>query len=271
MMQATSMNIHIEYQPDGLLFDEFCRVDVECFPQEPINYEAFTHIVKKDFWAAYDSTILIGYCYVVRRHNISWLSRMCVAGQYRHRGIASQMMQTVIDNAKQDGMPDIMLYVESENLSAIRLYERFGFRSIESAYQFMIVDPEQIHLKQTSKSITAVPICEYEESYWPQFPREWTNIAEMHKPPERYVLLFLDQSGRNWGYCRLTPQFPGCFPLVVEQPLDNLLPVLQELRRYLMPGKEALILTFSDDELAEACRELGLKMNYQLYKMYREG
>jgi hypothetical protein len=58
---------------------------------------------------------------------------------------------------------------------------------------------------------------------------------------------------------------------VIKRPLVNLLPVLQALRWYQLPGKEELMLTFSGDELAEACKQLGLKLNYQLYKMVRQG
>jgi GNAT superfamily N-acetyltransferase len=263
------MNLHIDYQPGNLTFAEFHLVDEECFPHEPIRPEAFPSLLAADFWAAYDGDRVIGYCYMVRRLDMSWLSRMCVSGEYRQRGIASRMMQAAIAQARQVGLPDMVLYVQSDNLPAIGLYERFGFKAVESAYQFVVIAPEQIYSRQPSGSITAVPVTELEPACWPQFPREWANIAEMHRPPEQVVLLFQDLSGKNLGYCRFRPGFPGCFPFVLAQPLVNLLPVLQQLRPYALAGKEALVLTFSDDQLAEACRALGLKMNYQLFKMFR--
>lgn len=263
------MNLHIDYQPGDLTFEAFHPVDAECFPHEPIRPEAFPNLLAADFWAAYDGGRVIGYCYMVRRPDMAWLSRMCVIAEYRQRGIASRMMQTAIDHAVQVGLPDMVLYVQSDNPPAIGLYGRFGFQVVESAYQFVVADPEQIFSRQSPNSIAAVPITALEPACWPQFPREWANIAEMHKPPEQVVLLFQDPSGRNRGYCRFRPGFPGCFPFVLAQPLVNLLPVLQQLRPYALPGKEAFVLTFSDDRLAEACQALGLKMNYQLYKMFR--
>lgn len=253
------MNIHIEYQPPQLTFDAFHRVDAACFPHEPIPPDDFRTFGKNDFWAAFDSTTLVGYCYVIRRPDMSWLSRLCVCSEYRQFGIATQMMRIVIDHARQIGLPDIVLY------------EKFGFHPVESAYQFVFVDPDQINSNRTSKSITAVPILDIEETSWPQFPREWTDMAAVHRPPNQYVFVFRDPSGKNMGYCRFSPQFPGCFPFTIEQPQEYLLPALRQLHRYALPGKESIILTFSDDELAEACRILSLKLNYQLYKMFRYG
>lgn len=265
------MNFRIEYRPSELSFDEFQHVDAECFPQDPLNFASFLSLREHDFWGAYDALRLVGYSYVVRKPNLSWLSRICVSQAYRHKGIASAMLQMVIDHARQIGLPDLLLYVQSDNLPASQLYERFCFAIIESAYQFRLVDLQQQFPGQKSQPITAVPILEVEKALWPAFPREWENLAEMHQPPQQVVLLFFDSSRENLGYCRLNPQFPGCFPFVVKQPLVNLKPVLQALHRYQLPGKEELILTFSDEELAQACKQMGMKLNYQLFKMFRQG
>jgi GNAT superfamily N-acetyltransferase len=265
------MIFKIEYQPGNLSFDEFQRVDAECFHLEPINQLTFANFSSQDFWAAYDSTRLVGYSYAVRKPDVSWLSRICVSETYRRKGIASSLLQMVIDHAGEIGLPDLLLYVQSDNLPAIQLYEQFRFQIIETAYQFKLVDRQNIFSIQRSELITAVPITEVEKSRWPEFLPEWMNITELHRPPEEYVLLFFNSSGENQGYCRLTPHFPGCFPFVVKQPFANLIPVLQALHPYQLPNKDDLMLTFSDEDLADACRQSGLKLNYQLYKMFRRG
>ena len=265
------MSLCIEYQPKALSYDEFHRLDRECFPQEPIQRKAFVNFVQHDFWAAYESLTLVGYSYMIRKPDVSWLSRIAVAAEYRDRGIAAQMMQSIIEHSISIGLPEMILYVRSDNIPAIRLYEGFGFTSIESAYQYVLPNPQQMLSAPASEAISAVPINLLAKSARPQFPREWANLAEMHNPPEVFVLVFRDQFASNQGYCRLNPQFPGCFPFVVDRPSINLLPTLQALRSYLLPEKESLILTFSDSHLAITCTEMGLKMNYQLFKMFRLG
>lgn len=267
------MSFRIEYQPASCSFDEFHELDVECFPEEPISAEAFAGFVTNDFWAAYDGNSLVGYSYVVRKPDVAWLSRIGTAGEYRNRGIATRLMESVVYHCSHIGLADIILYVQSDNPSAIRLYERFGFRTIESAYQFVlrIADIPGSVSDHSKDNIVAVPITEVSESSWPNFPREWRNIIEMHKPPNSHVLVFHDRVGNTVGYCRLNPGFPGCFPFVVRQPSANLWPTLRSLQTHLLPEKEILKLTFSDQALACACNDHGLELNYKLLKMLRSG
>jgi hypothetical protein len=93
----------------------------------------------------------------------------------------------------------------------------------------------------------------------------------MHEPPDQYVFILRGQSSANRGYCRLSPRFPGCFPFVVDRPSTDLPAALWALRGFLLPEKDVLKLTFSDDTLADACTKLGLKLNYKLLKMLRPG
>jgi hypothetical protein len=93
----------------------------------------------------------------------------------------------------------------------------------------------------------------------------------MHNPPLQYVLVFVDTKNVVFGYCRLSPSFPGCFPFVVCQPLLHLTAVFKGLKRYLLPEKDILKLTFANEELSGVCGRLGLKLNYKLLKMMRYG
>ncbi len=267
------MAVRIEYRPAGLAFEEFHRVNRECFPDEPLSSDDFASVVAHDFWAAYDGESLVGFSYVVRKPDIAWLARIGTAGTHRHRGVGTLMMSTVVGHCQQTGLPDIMLYVQSDNVTAIRLYERFGFRTTESAYQFILSVPdlEKYRPNRPTETIMAVPITELGRSSLPRFPRESIDIADMHKPPDQYVFVFRDLFGANRGYCRLSPRFPGCFPFVVERPSADLPAVLWALREFLLPEKDILKLTLSGDALADACTKLGLKLNYQLFKMLRSG
>jgi GNAT superfamily N-acetyltransferase len=265
------MAVRIEYRPAHLTFEEFHRVDGECFPAESIASEGFSTFMADDFWAAYDGDCLVAFCYVVRKPDVAWISRIATSAAYRNQGIATELMRTMIHHCLEIGLSDMMLYVESDNTAAIRLYERFGFRTVETGYQFILSRPRLLRppRDKVAEPITAVAITYVDGSSVPQWPREWSNLAHTHRPPERYVLIFRDESGAYRGYCRLAPRFPGCFPFVVDRPSTYLAGALHSLREFLLPEKDILKLTFSDDALADACVELGLKLNYQLFKMLR--
>ena len=265
------MAVRIEYRPAHLTFEEFHRVDGECFPAEPIASEGFSTFMADDFWAAYDGDSPVAFGYVVRKPDVAWISRIATSAAYRKQGVATELMRTMVHHCLRIGLSDMMLYVQSDNAAAIRLYERFGFRTVESAYQFILSGPRLLTPPpdDVGEPITAVPITDLSGSSVPQWPREWSNIADTHRPPEQYVLVFRDESGTHRGYCRLVPCFPGCFPFVVDRPATYLAGALHALREFLLPEKDILKLTFSDDALADACVELGLKLNYQLFKMLR--
>ncbi len=267
------MAVRIEYQPAGLTFDEFHRVDEDCFPDEPVSPESFTKVMGHDLWAAYDGESLVGFSYVVRKADVAWLARIGTASSHRRRGVGTNMLQTVIDHCRRIGLPDVMLYVQSDNPTAIRLYESFSFRITDSAYQFILSIPDlaSCRPRRPAERITAIPITELDPPSLPHFPCEWTDIATMHEPPEQYVFVFRDQSSANRGYCRLSPRFPGCFPFVLHRPSTDLPAALLALRDFLLPEKEILKLTFWDESLADACTALGLRLNYKLFKMLRPG
>ncbi|MBN1944639.1 MAG: GNAT family N-acetyltransferase [Bradymonadales bacterium] len=264
------MDMRIEYRPPSLSYNRFYEVEVQCFPDEPLGPEEFAGVLARDFWAAYDSESLVGYSYLICKPEVTWLARLGVATSHRKRGIATRLLETMIAYCRSNGPADMMLYTQSTNRPALRLYERFDFKPIDGAYQFVLSDPQE-RLSTEEGRIQAIPVVEIPRPEWPPLPREWGDLAETHSPPKRYVLLFRDRGGKTLGYCRLDPGFPGCFPLVLERPLENLASALEALHPYLRPEKDILKLTFSSDELADACRALGLGLNYNLVKMLRPG
>ena len=57
-----------------------------------------------------------------------WFQSIYVVAVHRRRGIATAMMQTVIDEVRDDGeIAGLRLYVESENESAESVYHALGF------------------------------------------------------------------------------------------------------------------------------------------------
>ena len=67
-----------------------------------------------------------------------------VAKEYWNKGIGSQLWSSIIDFAKKNGFEVIDLQVRSDNLSAIHLYEKFGFKKIGIHPDFFKIDDEEI-------------------------------------------------------------------------------------------------------------------------------
>ena len=55
---------------------------------------------------------------------------VAVLKDYWNQGIGSQLLREIIDFAKEHGYTIIDLQVRSDNLSAIHVYEKYGFRKI---------------------------------------------------------------------------------------------------------------------------------------------
>ena len=262
------LTIRIEYQP-SLPVEQVRSIDAECFPDEPLDEQALADAMQQDFWVAWDDDAVAGYAYALRRPDVSWLSRIGTAAAHRRRGVATALMEAVLEHCSRIGLPETVLYVETDNPAAIRLYQRFGFRAVESTYQFVLSDLQDRLKEEGPTGIVAVPIGEVPESALPPFPREWSHIAGMHRPPDTYVLIFRD-GAESIGYCRLNPHFPGCFPFVVDRPSERLMPALRSLKDYLRPDKSILRLTVWSPTVAEACRRAGLELTCELLKMYRK-
>lgn len=79
---------------------------------------------------------LIGYL-VLSRYVDAWhVMNIAVAPAYRRLGVASAMLAYLLDTTRDDARRGYTLEVRVSNLSAIRLYERFGFtaRGVRRGY-----------------------------------------------------------------------------------------------------------------------------------------
>lgn len=73
---------------------------------------------------------LAGYIHLQKGRPDWWIAGMEVRPLYRRRGLAELMAREAIRRVKADGARTICLSVRAGNLSAIRLYEKLGFRPV---------------------------------------------------------------------------------------------------------------------------------------------
>jgi ribosomal-protein-alanine N-acetyltransferase len=262
----------IVYRPGALDYGAFSKIEPDCFPDEPLDTRAFAEALKQDFWAVFDGEEFAGYGCVVLKQEFAWITRIGVGARWRRRGIGRSLMETMIGHCRKHGHKRVLLYVLQDNSPAIRLYREFDFRERETSYQYVVPIRRFLNSGRQSEGgpMNAVPIDKVNAGDLPAFPDQWADIASMHHPPENYVLIFRTGERHAAGYCRLSPGFPGCFPFVIESPgTGRLAGILGSLEQYLNKEEEILKLTFPGHALAEACEQLGFRLNYRLFRMER--
>ena len=81
------------------------------------------------------SNTVIGYISVeLKRENVpfAYLDDFCVQKEYRSRGIGTKLLQLSEIYANENGITDILLHVETANLSAQKLYKKNGYEILKT-------------------------------------------------------------------------------------------------------------------------------------------
>lgn len=79
--------------------------------------------------AKYDNEI-IGFAGIKSIFDEADVMNIVVKKKYRKLGIGSFLFKKIIDYAKSNGIKKLTLEVNENNVSAIHLYEKFGFKQI---------------------------------------------------------------------------------------------------------------------------------------------
>jgi ribosomal protein S18 acetylase RimI-like enzyme len=78
---------------------------------------------------------VIGTCALAKLEETRYeLCKMGVERRLRGGGIGSQLLRAAIDRARELGAIELVLETSSKLASAIKLYERFGFRHVPLAH-----------------------------------------------------------------------------------------------------------------------------------------
>ena len=96
----------------------------------PWSLKAFTETVEKEnfrYYVAEENGEILGYCGFLFVLDEAEIPNVCVKETARKCGVGTQMMQTLINEAKSLGMAVLYLEVRESNQPARRLYEALGF------------------------------------------------------------------------------------------------------------------------------------------------
>ncbi len=175
----------VEYLNQG--FEEY-------FIPIQFNQSTFLNMFRKDGIDLTVSRVLLadhapcGIALIARRGWTSRLAAMGVAKERRGRGAGSSFMEALIEEACQRGDREMVLEVIEQNEPAVKLYRRYGFRSVRRLVGFTLRVAEEtgqdkleeIDLREMGRLISQYGL--------PDLPWQVSaeSIAQMHPPARAY-------------------------------------------------------------------------------------
>jgi ribosomal-protein-alanine N-acetyltransferase len=85
---------------------------------------------------AVDGAEVVGYASLMYVAELADLQRIAVRKDHRRQGLASELLQAVLDAAVARACQKTLLEVAADNQPALALYERFGFRRISTRKRY---------------------------------------------------------------------------------------------------------------------------------------
>ena len=83
-------------------------------------------------WLATEDGTVAGTAAIMNEgHGIFELAKMAVAPAFQGRGISKLLIEICIAKAKEIGARKLLLYSNHQLLTALKLYEKYGFRHVE--------------------------------------------------------------------------------------------------------------------------------------------
>lgn len=111
--------------------DEIYKIEAEAF-ENPIKKETFIKDLKRDDYycfAAFDgeARAFISYERVLDEGQII---SVATCKEYRRRGLSKMIFSHILERAREDKTVFFTLEVRSDNLPAVSLYEKMGFKKV---------------------------------------------------------------------------------------------------------------------------------------------
>jgi N-acetylglutamate synthase-like GNAT family acetyltransferase len=83
-------------------------------------------------WLAKADDEIVGTAALMNEgHGIFELAKMCVAKDWQGKGISKILIETCLEKAKETGAKKLTLFSNHQLQTALKLYEKYGFRNVE--------------------------------------------------------------------------------------------------------------------------------------------
>lgn len=128
---SAGVNIRLALKSD---VDQLIELENRCFTTERFNKNQFKYIVEKanGFVYVYEEKKIIGSVILLKRKSSKKLRIYSIAvdPDYQGLGIASKLLRQAEEVAVDCKMKMLTLEVKTTNQSAIKLYQKWGFKTI---------------------------------------------------------------------------------------------------------------------------------------------
>jgi ribosomal-protein-alanine N-acetyltransferase len=113
--------------------DQVARLEKVCF-SDPWSKSSFQHELTNRFsipLVVKSGSTVVGYCCLWHVYEQMEIATIAVAPEFRGKGLGGMMMRWILEEAARQGCSSVVLSVRESNLTAIRLYRRFGFAELD--------------------------------------------------------------------------------------------------------------------------------------------
>ena len=120
------INIRLMNETD---LDSVSAIEKEIFSL-PWSKKSFSDSLQSEntlFVVAEEEGRIQGYCGMYLSFEEGNITNVAVSPSYRRRHVAYYMLKDILEKAEEKGITNIFLEVRETNVSAIKLYEMFGF------------------------------------------------------------------------------------------------------------------------------------------------
>lgn len=110
--------------------DRVLNLEKACFKQPwqkkdceyELNENPYSH-----GWILKDENRIVGYAFLWETFEMSQLARIGVDPEFRKKGLGFEMMQNLVQRAKEVACEFMTLEVRKSNIAALNLYKKMGF------------------------------------------------------------------------------------------------------------------------------------------------
>ena len=107
-------------------------IEDSCF-SHPLSLENIKNSLENDKYIYYGyvvDNVLVGYISVFFVVDEAYINNVAVLEQFRHKKIASKLIEMVLEHCKKNESVFVSLEVRESNLAAINLYEKYNFKKV---------------------------------------------------------------------------------------------------------------------------------------------
>jgi len=253
-------------------WEKFHEMDKVIFPDDYFLEESFKSALgglKTLFVVAVEkvSKKFIGYYKINIYGKEGHIQRVGVHPDFQRKGVGSHLLERSIYQLENVGCKNFFLYVRADNLAAINLYKKFGFKEEAKSWQFKIPFTE----------LPAKPRGRCRHVEWGEiqlislrFNLNPLRIQQYFGKENQYVVIY-EIMGQQLGFARFNPNYPGASPFILREP-EYFFDFMAILKEYVTKESDRLYVSFDNQEqLVDFLKKKKIPLNYELLKMRKEG